>query len=132
MDENLAAYLHALAGDAPDCAYLEVRYRVARDTLAADFLPAHDITGVAASVISLVQRCADRRRYMSGERRLLDAEWTRPPRFSQSGHASGTRKPRDSGVSPRALCRTRTGDPFLTIVRRGRNGGALAVTSDTK
>jgi hypothetical protein len=32
----------------------------------------------------------------------------------------------------RALCRTRTGDPFLTIVFRARNGGTPAVTSDTK
>jgi hypothetical protein len=30
MDESLTAYLQALAGGAPDSAYLEVRYRVAR------------------------------------------------------------------------------------------------------
>jgi hypothetical protein len=32
--------------------------------------------------------------------------------------------------SPEALCRTRTDDPFLTIVSRGRNGRTLAVTVD--
>lgn len=30
----------------------------------------------------------------------------------------------------RALCRTRTGDPFLTIVLRGRTRRTLAVTVD--
>src|SRR5687767_5057625 len=50
MDESLTAYLQALAGGAPDSAYLEVRYRVARNTLAADFLPAHDTRALAESI----------------------------------------------------------------------------------
>jgi hypothetical protein len=44
MDETLAAYLRALAGEAPDSAYLEIRYRVASNT------PAHDLRALIASI----------------------------------------------------------------------------------
>lgn len=49
-DESLAAYLRALAGEAPDSAYLEIRYRVAPGTLAAEFHSVHDESGLVASI----------------------------------------------------------------------------------
>jgi hypothetical protein len=44
-----------------------------------------------------------------------------------SGEAAGDQKDLQNGE---ALCRTRTGDPFLTIVSRGWDGRTLAVTVD--
>jgi hypothetical protein len=41
-----------------------------------------------------------------------------------------TRAPATSGHFVRALCRTRTGDPFLTVVSRGRHCAASASTID--
>ena len=80
MDERLMAYLRALAGEAPDSEYLEVRYRVARDTLAADFLPAQDTRAVADSISCRALRtdvyvgCAPRCR-RSGTKRDVDRVW---------------------------------------------------------
>jgi hypothetical protein len=77
MDRSLVAYLQALAGGAPDSAYLEVRYRVSRDTLAADFLPAHDTRALAdsisrrASSTDVYVGCAPRSR-RSGTKRDVD------------------------------------------------------------
>jgi CHC2-type zinc finger protein len=80
MDETLTAYLQALAGGAPDSAYLELRYRVARNTLAADFLPAHDTRALAESISRRASRtdvyvgCAPRCR-RSGTKRDVDRVW---------------------------------------------------------
>ena len=77
IDDSLMSYLRALAGEAPDSAYLEVRYRLARDAFAADFLPAHNTGAVADSISRQASRtdvyvgCAPRCRRSGTKRPLM-------------------------------------------------------------
>jgi hypothetical protein len=50
MQDGLASYLRALAGEAEDSSFLEIRYRVTSETLAAEFHPAHDEAALMASI----------------------------------------------------------------------------------
>jgi hypothetical protein len=46
----LEIYLQALASGAPSSSYLEIRYRVADQVLAAEFVPAHDRGTLIAAI----------------------------------------------------------------------------------
>lgn len=80
MDEHLGAHLRALAGGAPRSAFLELRYRVKSDTLAAEFLPAHDETALADAIARRAPRtdvhvgCAPRR-CRSGTKNDIEQVW---------------------------------------------------------
>ena len=77
---ELNAYLGVLAGEAPGSSFLELRYRVAEQTLASQFLPAHDRDAIAAVIASRASEtdvyvgCAPRCR-RSGTRNDIEEVW---------------------------------------------------------
>jgi hypothetical protein len=79
-DPALLAYLDALAGREPRSSYIELRHRVSADTLASEFLPAHDFGGVAGAITRRSRQtdvyigCAPRVR-RSGSKRDIDRTW---------------------------------------------------------
>jgi hypothetical protein len=50
MRSELDAYLRALAGDTPATTFLELRCRVAAHALASEFIGAHDLDAIAATI----------------------------------------------------------------------------------
>jgi CHC2-type zinc finger protein len=79
-DDALVNYLAVLAGGAPGSAFLELRYRVAEQTLAAEFFPARDTAALADAILSragatdVYVGCAPRVR-RSGTRRDIAQVW---------------------------------------------------------
>lgn len=80
QDEVLLSYLGVLAGKDPGSAFLELRYRVAEQTLAAEFYPARETTALADSILAravatdVYVGCAPRVR-RSGTKRDVAQVW---------------------------------------------------------
>jgi hypothetical protein len=78
--DDLDVYLRALAGGAPESAFLELRYRVSEQGFAAEFVPAHDRSTLAASIRRRAARsdvyvgCAPRVR-QSGTKQDIAGLW---------------------------------------------------------
>jgi CHC2 zinc finger len=78
--DDLGAYLAALAGESPASAFLEIRHRVSSQSLAAEFVPAHEREAIAAAIRPRAARsdvyvgCAPRVR-RSGTKSDIDRVW---------------------------------------------------------
>jgi hypothetical protein len=78
--DNVGAYLRVLAGHEPEPAFLELRYRVTSDTLAAEFFPVHDEAALSKAIARRAERtdvyigCAPRRR-RSGTKNDVERVW---------------------------------------------------------
>jgi hypothetical protein len=75
---ELLRYLEMLGGRAPDATFLEVRYRVADQVLAAEFWPVRDVGAAAASIFRRSREtdvhvgCAPRLRHSGTKRDVAD------------------------------------------------------------
>jgi hypothetical protein len=78
--DTLGTYLRVLAGHEPEPAFLELRYRVTSDTLAAEFFPVDDERALSKAIARRAERtdvyigCAPRRR-PSGTKNDIERVW---------------------------------------------------------